>query len=405
MRQIYIYLYLATLTFLISVPGSALVLLKAGLLGAFALVSGGLMLFRNTKRIYIAGAMFWLSVVLFWWWLGFINNDPRAAAREGIAYLVFAVTVLFLVAHYRSIPSGKFRVTVIGAFTLYALVKVGFLYMVLSGRISPMDAAEMMEDFAPGAAVTGWRGDGGVPRFVMSNDYLLPVFLGWLLLEWRWAGIGRALFSLLMSVTLFLIAITLSRYLYAFTVGLLCVYLLYFHARVVSFVKVGVAIGLALAVGYVVMIDLGYGDLMERRFVGSGAASSDAAKVGQIGPLIDLIDSGGLIGHGYGLSMESTGRGNNQSFQAELQWLGLTAKIGILAMFSVLIVLILYFHRVLFAKHNTLATRLFVATIFFFWLLAGFFNPVLLLTTTAVNILLIYAMHVRKLDSGLDRIG
>jgi hypothetical protein len=239
----------------------------------------------------------------------------------------------------------------------------------------------------------------------MSNDYLLPVFLGWLLLEWRSSRIGRAVFFLSMSVVLFLIAITLSRYLYAFVVGLFFAYLLYFHARVVSFVKVGVAIGLALIVGYAVMINLGYGDLMERRFVGSGAASSDAAKVGQIAPLIELIDSGGLIGHGYGLSMESTGRGNNQSFQAELQWFGLTAKIGLFGMFSVLLMLSLYFYRVLFAKHNSLATRLFVATIFLFWLMAGFFNPVLLLTTTAVNVLLIYVMHVQSLGPIPERRG
>jgi hypothetical protein len=395
MSQIYASLYLATLAFLIVVPGSALVLFKAALLGSFALVSGALLLFRGTKRIYIVGAFFWLAIVLFWWWLGFINNDVRAAAREGVAYLVFAVTALFLVAHYRYIPNKWFRWTVMGAFMLYAVVKIGFLYMVLSGRINPMDAAEMMEDFAPGAAVTGWRGDGGVPRFVMSNDYLLPVFVGWLLLEWRSSRIGRGTFILLLSVALFLIAIALSRYLYAFTAGLLIAYLLYFHAQAISFARVGAGIGMMMVLGYAVLMNLGYGDLLERRISGGSAASSDAAKLGQIAPLIDLIDSAPVLGHGYGLSMESTGRGNFQSFQAELQWFGLTAKIGLFGMFSVLLVLGLYLHRVLFSWRNSLATRLFVATIFVFWLFAGFFNPVLLLSTTAVNVLIIYAMHVQ----------
>lgn len=394
MGKMYNFLYLLILVFLIIVPGSALVMVKALLLSIFFVCSTVFLIKRKVSTHLYIGVFYWLSLVLIWGLIGLFNNDVNDAGREFVAYLVFALLVSFLIVHHRYIDPIKFRFTLITSILLYAVVKFGFIFLVLTGRMSPFEAYELMKDFAPGVVVSSFMGDG-LPRFVMANDYLLPIFLAWLLFEYSARRIGKFVFGVAMFVSFILIAITLSRYLYAFTLCILLARVFLFLKRPILSLSVLVGIAVAVVGGGILLENLGYGDILYARFFGQNAASSNSAKSGQIGPLVNLLDSGLLFGHGFGLSLESTGRGNKEVFQSEIQWLSLTTKIGFLGMVFVVVMLLAYLRKILIDERNRLSERVFIFILFAIWLSAGLFNPVLLLTTTAVNYLLIYMMCQR----------
>lgn len=386
------YLYIFVILFLVVVPGSSFVFVKATILGMFFVFSSVLIMRNKANITSFIGIFFWLCLIFVWGFIGFIANDYKNAARESVAYLVFALLVFFLIVHYRRIDPGKFRITVISSFFLYAVLKFGFIFLVLVGKISPLETFELLSDYASGVAVSGFR-KGDLPRIVLANDYLLPVFTAWLLREYKAKRVGRYVFWSVIIVTFALIAITLSRYLYAYVLAILIAYIFLFHKNLILSICVAGGIALAIVGGYLFLETLGYGELLHERFFGGSASSSDTAKVSQIDPLVNLLDSGTLLGHGFGLSMKNTGRGNKQAFQAEVQWLAMTTKIGIIGMSIVLLMLLFYIWKVLINNQNNLTEKIFILIVFGLWLMGGFFNPVLLLTTTAINYLLIYAMY------------
>lgn len=392
-RYTYQLVYGASVLFLVAVPGSALVAAKALLMLLLTAATGIRIISSGPPRVKLLHLLFWICFILMWTIVGIVNNDDVDALREGVAYLSFMLFVYCFVVGLQWISLHFLVRVLIAGVISYSALKFGVLLGVILGFIDPVEFYWWLNDVASGVDMSGFW-EGGMPRITMANDYVLPMILLLVLIGYARREISGLLFWISFSAIILLIAVTISRYLYIFSAAVLFMFLL-LHILNRRVFKLGMYV---LFVGLVtvpmLLVQMGYADRILSRFGGADAASSDATKLSQVMPIINMIDSSKLIGHGFGLSMASAGRGDKSSFQAELQWLALTAKVGLAGLAVVLAALMFYTIHLLFFGKSDKRTKILLAVTWPLWLLAGFFNPVMLLTTTAVNYLIFHAISM-----------
>lgn len=397
-RRTYELIYAGTIFYLVAVPGSAFVSIKVLLM---VLLSGATLIRLATfsiPRTYWIHAAFWLSYIMIWTVIGLINNDTTDALREAVAYFAFFIFVYCFIVGLRWVNGTFITKTLMVAVITYSILKFGILMGIFLGAFDPESVYWMAKEIAPGVVVSGFSG-GAVPRITLANDYVLPMVLLLALVSYMKRMISKKIFGFFFVVVIIMIAGTLSRYLYLLSGIILMGYFSFYinKKRVFSFGVFALLLGLITVT--IVFFQLGYNEKLYSRFWGHGAASSDAAKQSQIEPLISMIDSSKLIGSGFGLSMRNTGRGNKSSFQAEVQWLALTAKVGLIGIFTLLGVLVVYSKHLLLSVRTKSKVTVLLSAAWILWLLSGFFNPVMLLTTTSVNYVIFDMLS--KLDSPL----
>ena len=391
LNRIYQLIYGVSILFLVAIPGSALVEAKIFLMLFFFVATAIRLTLSSASKRKILHLLFWFCFILIWLLIGLLYNDEDAALREAAAYLSFLLFVYCFIVGWQWINQLFLVRVLITAMFCYGAIKFGALLGIVFGFIDPVTFFWWLDEVAPGVVMSGFW-DGGVPRITMANDYVLPMILLLVLMGYARKEITGLLFWVSFASIFFLIAITLSRYLYLYSGMILCTFLfLYFLTRRVFRLGVFVLL-IALSGAPVLLVQIGYGDRLASRFGGTDAASSNATKVSQANPIIDMIDSSKLIGQGFGLSMSSAGRGSKSTFQAELQWLAITAKIGFAGLAILLSAILFYTAQLMFFGKSDKKTKILLAVTWPFWLMAGFFNPVMLLTTTSVNYLIFYAI-------------
>lgn len=371
-----------------AVPGSALIAVKAILMLLLFAATIQRFISAGILREWLLQLLFWICFILVWLLVGIINNDTADSMREAAAYFSFLLFIFCFIVGLQWMNRHLIvRVLLAGVF-FYAALKFIVLLALIVGVLDPIEFYYLLKDIASGVVMSGF-GEGDIPRITMSNDYVLPMILLLVLIEYVKKEISNLLFWCSFLTILILIATTLSRYLYLFSLLMLSTFILLNLLNRRMF-KMGVfALFSMLVVLPMLLVQMGYAERLVSRFGGTDAASSDATKASQALPLIHLIDTSKAFGHGFGLSMKTAGRGEKTSFQAELQWLALTAKVGLVGLAIMLVALALYTVN-LFVLISNYKIAIVLAVSWFLWLMAGFFNPVMLLTTTAINYLIFY---------------
>lgn len=388
-KHLYQSIYGASVFFLVVAPGSALVAIKALLMLLLFSATGVRLVSSGVAKGSLLHLLLWASFILVWLLIGIVNNNEVDALREAAAYFSFLLFVFCFIVGLQWVSRNVLIKVLVAGALCYGALKFGILLAVILGFINPVDLYWWLQDVASGIVMSGFW-SGGIPRITMANDYVLPLILLMMLIEYAKQEISGWFFWISLTIIFMLIAITLSRYLYLFSALILCVFLILNFLKHRVF-KIGVFVLLAgLIVVPVMLVEMGYAERLSSRFEGEDAASSDITKADQVSPLIDMIDSSKVIGHGFGLSMVKAGRGNKTSFQAELQWFSLTAKVGFVGLGIIFSALALYSANLLFYVLD-FRIKILLATAWLLWLLAGFFNPVMLLATTSVNYLIFYA--------------
>lgn len=310
--------------------------------------------------------------------------------REGASYLLFLYTLSFFIFNYIYIDKSKFITVVLSSVALYAVIKVGFFLIIFLGVISPLDAYELLDSYAPGVVVTSVVEDQ-LPRITTANDYLLPVFTSWLLYEQKYGNIGKYTFRAAFFLGIFLIILTLSRYLYGFFILSTIIFLL-LNRNIKVILTYIFSFVLLLSIIFMFLYKIGYSEIIIDRFFGKSAQSSDAIKKAQWTPIISLMENAPIIGNGFGVALNLFRKDMEQSYQIELQVPLFFGKIGFLGMGLICIILVYLLLKIALQVQQSINDRLFILSLFVLWLLGGFFNPVLLLTNTTINYLLIYTM-------------
>lgn len=315
------------------------------------------------------------------------DNDPENVFFEISFLFTFAVILKLLIWNHRN--SSRFYNLVCFGFSVYLFLKIG-LYIFLSfGLISSIEIFHLIKDYAPGAVVSSLLGP--IPRIIFTNDFLLPVFMAWLVCMRHFQNISGVIFVPLFWLSAVVVALSFSRYLY---VSVFVVFFMAFYLRagISTAVKYSCAMVLFVVSAAGAVSFLGYEDLISSRIVGSGGRGSTSLKFEQ-SVVLESFYSSPLLGGGFGLDLRLPGRNLNYPFQAEVQWIGYLAKFGMLGTIATLAIIFHCVRGFLSGNNRNNRVSLIITIMFLFWLLSGFTNPVLFLFTTTVNYLLLYSVH------------
>lgn len=315
------------------------------------------------------------------------DNDPENVFIEISFLFTFALILKVLIFNHRN--SSNFCNSVCIGFSVYLCLKIAFYIFLSFGLVSSIEIYHLIKDYAPGAVVSSLF--GAIPRIIFTNDFLLPVFMVWLLCMRHFGKVSRVIFVPLFWLSAVVVALSFSRYLYAsvFVVFFMAFYL---RAGISTAVKYSCVVILFVASAAGAVMFLGYEDLISSRMLGTGGRGSTSLKLEQ-SVVLESFYSSPLLGGGFGLDLRLSGRNLNYPFQAEVQWIGYLAKFGLLGTISILAIIFYCVRCFLIGNNRNSRVSLIITFMFLFWLLSGFTNPVLFLFTTTVNYLLMYSVY------------
>lgn len=259
-----------------------------------------------------------------------------------------------------------------------------FIYCYLDG-ISVSDFVDRISSIF-GVKLMSMDIDGVGGRLQFPSDNVLPICVFALMSQRKHLRVGP--WTSFLVTALFVVSTidTFSRYIWASTLLAALLGMLVSRRDRMHWVYIGLA-ALTIAIFLRNVIEL-----VELRFFSPLASESDLQRVGQIASLKRFFWGSPFFGHGMGSFPLDYTRSSEVPYAYEVQILALCGEFGLVGMGLFFCLLVDYYRKAFTFSEGTLTYRLCVFAILLDFLAAGFFNPCLLVSLSALCYGLIFAL-------------
>jgi O-antigen ligase len=338
------------------------------------------------------GTVIVVSVLFLWVFISIVHGfEARLALDQYRDIMVTIVNcwfgILFLVPGDREKRVSLLR-AIVGAATITAVLKcLMLLYSLKTGIPTAVMVKQISDVFhVQLMAVNFDLMDTALGRIEFISDGILPICLFAIIARRREIRVSQFSALLISVVFLISIAVSFSRYRWAFAafamvVGFLVAKKEFFHG-----IFLAVATG-----GLIAGFDL-ISTLFTFRFSDAIAGSSDLERLDQQQALIDFCKAAPIFGHGLGSFTTAVIRYGELPYSYEMQLLALVGQIGIVGTLFLLGLLVAYFKGLLRGKKGTGTYRLALCAMLFVWLGGGFVNPVLMSSAASISYCALFAL-------------
>jgi hypothetical protein len=274
----------------------------------------------------------------------------------------------------------RFLRVVLNSVVAAAVLKLGLIaYAIVHGISVVVMVALLSKAFGADLQTMDLGSLYGRVQFI--SDEVIPISIFILLRHRNIMGIGSMRASLTILLLLTSVVFSFSRYFWgfaavAFVLGLLLGKRDRFQALL--FIVLGLSI-LATLPALTALYQL--------RFSTSVAGESDTARAEQVPALTAFFLEAPLFGHGLGSYTKQVVRGNTEAgfYSYEVQILALPAQIGLIGVALFILLAAFYYSDLWWNSPLNYADRTGIGLLLFFWIAAGFSNPLLFHPLAGVN--------------------
>ncbi|WP_083346144.1 O-antigen ligase family protein [Terriglobus roseus] len=259
-----------------------------------------------------------------------------------------------------------------------------FLYSIKSG-VSISDVIQRVSHVT-GVVLMSVDIDGAGIRIQFPSDNVIPICVFAITALRKRLRIGALSSFLIVALFVTSSLFTFSRFIWVSTLFAFFLGMLLAEKDRMRWVYLGVAGAVTLY--FISMIT----DLIELRFASSLATASDQVRAWQIAKLKEFFWQAPLFGHGMGSYPIHFKRSEEVFYAYEVQVLALFGEFGLVGMGLFVLLMVNYYRKAFSFSAGTSKYQFAIFLLLLNYLAAGFFNPCLLVSFSAVSYGLIFAL-------------